>query len=465
MRLLEYIQARHRITNEKYLMAPHIPTMCRAIERCIAGNLPDGRKNLMINIPPRWSKTTTLRCAMEMGLGLIPDSEFMAASYAVERARETAVKVRNTMDEPWYQNMFPACRRDKQSAQRNTLFQTTMGGSIYAAGVNGSILGFGAGKLRESFSGFYLIDDPIKPKDAKSPTMRAGCIDFYRDSVKTRLNSPNTPIILIMQRLHPMDLCGYIEQEEPGDWVKLAMPAYDEVNEKSNWEERISTKYLQQLREVDPTGFYTQYQQKPVMPGGTVLKEIWFKPHYYTDWESVQRKCDIIFATADTAYKTNKKNDASSIQLWGIDSSGPDLYLLDRINGRWAFPDLVNNVREFYRARTQSPYLNANVRGLFIEAKASGISLVQTLQTQGISAIEWLPSQWNASDDKVGRAKDFAWLGYAGKVHLPDLSIAPWMEEMGRELWDFTEDDSHEHDDDVDGATIAGSIFKLLTGM
>jgi len=47
-----------------------------------------------------------------------------------------------------------------------------------------------------------LIDDPHKADEAGSEVVRAGVIDWFRNTIESRCNSPHTPIIVIMQRLH-----------------------------------------------------------------------------------------------------------------------------------------------------------------------------------------------------------------------------------------------------------------------
>ena len=73
---------------------------------------------------------------------------------------------------------------------------------MYATGTGGTITGFGAGKMREGFGGAIIIDDPHKADEARSETMRQNVIDWFQNTLESRKNSTNTPIIVIMQRLH-----------------------------------------------------------------------------------------------------------------------------------------------------------------------------------------------------------------------------------------------------------------------
>lgn len=81
---------------------------------------------------------------------------------------------------------------------------------MYATGTGGTITGFGAGKHRDGFGRAIIIDDPHKADEAKSDTIRKGVIDWFQNTLESRKNSPETPIIVIMQRLHEDDLAGWL---------------------------------------------------------------------------------------------------------------------------------------------------------------------------------------------------------------------------------------------------------------
>ncbi len=43
-------------------------------------------------------------------------------------------------------------------------------------------------------------------------TIRERVNNRFESTIRNRVNSRNTPIIIIMQRLHEHDLCGYLQQ-------------------------------------------------------------------------------------------------------------------------------------------------------------------------------------------------------------------------------------------------------------
>ncbi|MDQ9806738.1 terminase, partial [Acinetobacter baumannii] len=98
----------------------------------------------------------------------------------------------------------------RDDSKAKDFWRTSQGGVCYATGTGGTITGFGAGKLRKGFGGCIIIDDPHKAHEASLKTIREGVIDWFQNTLESRTNSPDTPIIVIMQRLHEDDLAGWL---------------------------------------------------------------------------------------------------------------------------------------------------------------------------------------------------------------------------------------------------------------
>jgi predicted phage terminase large subunit-like protein len=474
LRFCDFGRVRYKKNGQQRVVKPFHEEIGRALELVIADALPDGKKNLLITLPPRFGKTDMV--AKEFPAychGHIPDCEFIIASCTKRLARSSSSDCKNIMSQGWYQDMFPDTRIARSGSSKGAAdhFFTTMGGSVYASGAEGTIIGFGAGKLRDGFAGAFIIDDPTKPLDARYSVARETAVDFYNGGVKPRLNGRRTPIIMIMQRLHPDDLAGYVLRIEPADWHHISFPALDETLDISNWEERKSTHDLLEMREVDPTTFYTQFQQYPVTPGGQVLKEKWWKYYTHDMIDGIESDLSAKIVVADTAYKTKQENDFSVLQCWGF--IGPKaLVLLDQDRGRWEFPELLKHARQFWYKHTgRDRQGEVTVGGsrltasrFYIEDKVSGTSLIQTLQRENIEAVEWNVRDYDIPEDKVSRAKETSFLLYRGCLFIPDRKLYPWVPDFIQEHSDFSEDMSHTHDDQVDGTTSAALIWKSLGG-
>ena len=54
--------------------------------------------------------------------------------------------------------------------------------------------------------------------NARYESARDEVVTYYDEKLSTRRRTPETPTILIMQRLHLDDLVGWIEKNEPDLW-------------------------------------------------------------------------------------------------------------------------------------------------------------------------------------------------------------------------------------------------------
>lgn len=466
--LEEYAVIRARHKREHFVLMPHVRLIFYYLTLCAAGLLPDGKKNLLINIPPRHGKTECIIIFMEWLFGQVPDSEWIYASATLDLAKKSLVQIRNTMQEPWYKELFPASRLD--GAMQARYFETANGGSAYAVGAGGTIIGYGAGKTREGFGGALVVDDPLKPKAATSSTKTEieNAIEDYTDTFKTRRNSDDTPTIMIMQRLHPEDPAGYVLKNEATDWYHLKIDIWvDEIEGgEMIWPGRYDPKELMVEKEVNPFKYYGQYRQIPTTPGGTILKSEWW--NYYTDLEDIVRRCDLILIFGDTANKKEEHNDWSVFQVWGFEGA-KRAYLLDQLRGKWEFPELIVAADTIWNKWQDHP-LGKNARMMFVEDKASGTQLVQ-FEKENIPIEPWVPDEFDAPNDKPSRVQNAAFMVFGNQVWLPDPDMEidgtqpfSWVNEFVEEASLFRQDDTHSHDDMVDVFTLATLTWRAMGG-
>ncbi len=252
----------------KWLRGQHHKRICDALMRVYRGE----SKRLIINVAPRYSKTElAVVNFIAWGLGKNPDSEFIHASYSGTLAVNNAAQCRELVRHPAYQAIFPnVILRDDSQAKHD--WRTTAGGVIYATGAEGTITGFGAGKMRPGFGGCILIDDPHKPDEARSDKMRQNVLDWFQNTLESRTNSPDTPIILIMQRLHENDLAGWLLNGGNGEkWDHVCIKTLQDDG-TALWPEKHSVERLHQMRQAAPYTFAGQYQQSPAPPEGNIFK-------------------------------------------------------------------------------------------------------------------------------------------------------------------------------------------------
>ena len=401
-RLYKFARTIYRArTSQDMLPNQHQLAICRRLEQVALGRV----KRLIINVPPRSGKTEiAVKAFIAWTIGLHPDAEYIHASYSKRLATSNAYDIRAMMQHETYRAIFPWIALQDDSKAKDE-FRTSHGGIVYATGAEGTITGYGAGKMRDGFGGAIIIDDPHKAGEATSPIMRQNVIDWYQTTIQSRLNKPDTPIIVIMQRLHEEDLSGWLLNGGSGEhWDSLIIPARNDDG-TSFWPEQFPPEMLDRLEASSPYVFAGQYMQRPSPIGGGIFKDDWWR--YYEampplKWRSIY---------ADTAQKTKEQNDYSVFQCWGQTQTG-QIVMLDMVRGKWEAPELETMARAFWNKHKSLPDAGP-LRAFKVEDKVSGTGLIQKLKREGIPII---PIQRNV--DKISRAFDAAPYIQSGNVYL-----------------------------------------------
>lgn len=418
----------------------HQKIICDELERVVIGKT----KRLIINVPPRSGKTEiAVINFMAWCMGNWPDCEFIHASYSKRLATTNTWSARAIVEHEAYAEVFgkPQLRSDSNAKDE---WRTQAGGIVYATGAEGTITGYGAGKMRKAFGGAIIIDDPHKAGEGNSDTMRQNVIDWFSTTMESRKNSNDTPIIVIMQRLHEMDLSGYLLDGGNGEqWRHVCIPAITTEGE-SFWPGQFELENLQRMEKASPYVFAGQYMQRPAPIGGGLFKDAW--------WGFYSQAPELDYRTiyADTAQKTAEQNDYSVFQCWGKSKSG-QAYLLDQLRGKWEAPELLVQARAFWQ-KHRAVEGRGTLRAFKIEDKVSGTGLIQTLRREGapIQAIQ-------RDRDKVTRAMDAAPSVEAGNVFLP--RDAAWLSDFLAEASVFP---NGAHDDQLD--PMMDAVSDMLLG-
>jgi hypothetical protein len=96
---------------------------------------------------------------------------------------------------------------------------TTDYGFRLATSVGGTVTGEGGDIL--------IVDDPLNPSQAESRLFRNLANRWFDHTFSSRLNNKKQGgIVVVMQRLHPQDLSGYLL--EKGNWEVLELAAIAE---------------------------------------------------------------------------------------------------------------------------------------------------------------------------------------------------------------------------------------------
>lgn len=262
-------------SKRNFVVNDHHRIICGVLDDVLSGK----HTKVMINVSPRYSKTEiVVKNFISMGLGMNPQSKWIHLSYSDDLVRDNSRDIQNLMLMPEYQKLFDT----KPTSSNTRKWYTPEGGGLYAVSTGGQVTGFGAGlvdeefdessldfmtmALNEKFGGAIIIDDPIKPEDALSPVIRSKINARFDSTLRNRVNSRKTPIIIIGQRTHEQDLCGFLLEQEPGEWHVVSLPViYQDADgaDKALWPFKHTLEELRHLRELDPYIFDTQYMQNP----------------------------------------------------------------------------------------------------------------------------------------------------------------------------------------------------------
>ena len=265
----------------KFVVGDHHKKIFDVLDRVLQGKL----KRVIINMPPRYGKTEVcVKNFIATGLAINPSSKYIHLSYSDDLALDNSEEVRDFVKSEEYQAVFPYVQIKKTSDSKKKWY-TTCSGGVYATSAAGQVTGFGAGNVDEEvsgldndtpplFGGAIIIDDPIKPEDATSTTIRERVNNRFDSTIVNRVNSRNTPIIIIMQRLHLEDLCGYLIDRDGSEWHVLSLPALyfnDKGEECALWPFKQTVEELKDMRKKNESVFDTQYQQDPMPKEGLLF--------------------------------------------------------------------------------------------------------------------------------------------------------------------------------------------------
>lgn len=422
-----------------YLHNWHIDVIADRLTQFADGKL----TRLVIMLPPRSLKSHCASVSLVAWLlGRDPTKRIICASYSQDLADFHARSCLKLMQSNLYRRLFP---RTQLSPARRAVaeFFTTQEGMRLATSVGGTLTGKGGD--------YVIIDDPLKPEDALSDTLRNTANEWYDGTVISRLNNKATGgVLIIMQRLHEDDLVGHVLQQK--GWEVLRLPAIAETDEEYRIDtpidpcifkrkagealhpEREPLEVLAQIRGTQGEyHFAAQYQQLPAPRGGALLKREWIR--YYEPHE-VPETFDYIVQSWDTAAKVTELADYSVCTTWGI--KGEENYLLDVYREKVDFPDLRKAA--IMLAERYSPVY------VLVEDKSSGTQLIQELPSHGLRQVK----PCKPEGDKSVRLFSTTGMFETGQVLLP--RSAHWLDGYIHELTTFP---SSRYDDQVDSTTQA----------
>lgn len=470
-----------------------------------------------INIPPRAGKTTLATYLCLYCITKQPRANFIYTSFSQFLLSDIAKSLMSKLESPIYKALYPydsyfsddhefdaidAYWRDEimketgKNKYNSRYIRTRLGGTLLFASIGSAITGFGAGiRGYDKFGGALIVDDANKPANITSKILRENVVRYFEETLLSRLNNSNTPIINIQQRLHPDDLTGTLIEKYQFKVLKKPLLSYctkgpaelptgirkDKFKKgyekyhkifyngdiyQCNIPQQYSYDRLNELMQ-NRAVFEAQYQQNPQVNKGQVINVDWFKYYRKSDifssspTENPPIKMDSIMIFADTGSKKTQKSDYSVFGVCG--KSGKDMYILDWYRQKLTSPEIRRLALRLWQRWGNNRSMIAWCKGIGIEDRASGMGLIQDLQE--LKAIPVYPMK--AELDKVARIERYTYLIEEGHVFLPEGPMYSWVPCFLDECASFTRDNSHKHDDQVDvfGYAMHELLGKYVTSI
>jgi predicted phage terminase large subunit-like protein len=274
--------------------------------------------------------------------------------------------------------------------------------------------------------------------------------------------APGAPVVIIQTRWHEDDLSGWLLSGPSGsEWKYVNIPAQAETDGDplgrapgdylTSARGRTAVDWEATKRDVGARTWASLYQGHPAPAEGGLFKRSHWR--WYPAPKAIRRDdgsmwvhgADEIIQSWDMAFKDTKASDFVVGQVWA--RFGADVFLLDQIRDRLDFPASCRAVQAM---SAKWPQGNAKL----VEDKANGPAIIAQLRASVPGLIPITPK-----DSKYARASSVSPFVESGNVHLPDPTMAPWIDEFVVEHGSFP---NATHDDQVDATTQA--LHRMLGG-
>ena len=428
----------------QFISGRHHKIMADTFDRVIAGTC----KRVIINMPPRHTKSEFASFLLPAKfLGHYPDKKILQLSHNADLATGFGRRVRDLIDTREFAEIFgkTKLKADQKAAGR---WNTDAGGSYVSMGLGGRLAGIGADLL--------IIDDPHSEQEyiqaiSGDPSGFNKAYEWYQTGPRQRLQ-PGAAIVVVMTRWHLRDLTGRLVKrmtagQDVDQWEIIEFPALMPETDNPLWPEFWSYEELVATRnELTAQQWAAQYLQQPTAEEGALVKREWWQI-----WEDEKPpKCEFVILSLDSAHTVKSTADYSAFTCWGVfyqdDNDGvskANIILLDAYRARLEFPELKKEALAWWQDRSPDAFI--------VEAKASGLPLIQELRRMGIPVSDFTPTRGN---DKLVRVNAISDLFASGVIWRPDTR---WAEEVVEEFAAFP---SGEHDGYVDSSTQALLRFR-----
>lgn len=341
-----------QVVDNRYEVERFHEIIADKLEECLEAAIQKKKKRVILSIPPRHGKSELASIKFPAwGLGKHPDLRFILSTYGSELSETNGMKTRDLISSEGYHSVFPKVRlKSDMKSKANWMVENpdpkgnSYIGGYYAVGIGGAVTGKGADIL--------LIDDPHKDRaEAESETMRKLVWDYYRSTLRSRLEGHGV-VILIMQRWRQDDLVGLLLEEderrveageEPEGWEVISLPAIAEDDEyykgeltrkqgEPLWEAKFPIAVLESIRQTSPYFWSSQYQQNPILAETAEFKNEMFQ--YYVP-DDLKYKNLRYYTLVDPAISQKTSADNTVVLTVAKEVDGHNFYRIREDAGRF----------------------------------------------------------------------------------------------------------------------------------
>lgn len=418
--------------------------LCDTIQTFIEKETDKPVEILVINTPPQHGKSTTVTETLPSWyLMRHPDKSVIEVSYGDDLAERFGKRNLEKIKE--FGALF-GVSIDKRKATSKEFQIANHKGRMISRGIGSALTGY-SGDL-------IVIDDPVKNRqEADSESRREFIWNEFLNSIMSRTQS-RSKVVLIMTRWHEDDLAGRIMEQFEDITTVINLPCEaeeddvlgrqigealcPEIGKDDAWLKQFKATYAS---ENGVRAWNALYQGRPTALEGNMLLREWWEFYDVADYESDKLRFDVMCMSVDATFKDEAKNDYVAISVWGKRENR--IYMVDMVNQHLNFADTIRKIRVL-KAKYNK------VSAIYIEDKANGSAIIQTLRNQIAGIIPITPDV-----SKEARVQAVSAYIEAGNVYLPrDKKIT----------WEFIDQCSSfpngKHDDMVD--SMAQALHKLV---
>lgn len=452
-----------------YLSRAHLAYLSKRLAEAVSDVQRGHSRHIVVSMPPRMGKS--LLTSVYLPIWLLrrdPSWKIGLISHSPQLATMWGRQVRRVIEKQGAALGLSIAPDAGAVAD----WQTSQEGGIASRSAPGqSITGLGFKVM--------LIDDLVKDYAAAHSEMaRSAVWDWWIANATTRLEPPYLAVV-IGTRWHQDDFIGRLLSRDydgdPDDWEVISFPARAEESDVLGREvgepllsplvpDETPSQALERWssieRSVGPYNWASQFQQRPAPAKGAIFDTDWWR-YWSDDPLLAQDEPNVLYMNPadylararwidswDAAFKGSDSSDYVVGQRWA--RRGADRFLIFQDHEHWTFTQTLDAMRRWGRNFDPSvPYGNF-VHERFIEDKANGPAIIDTLthEVDGMRPV-------NPTTSKEARARAITPEIASHNVYLPHPSMPGfgWVKnDLLPELRSFPQG---EHDDQVDALTQA----------